>query len=275
MKTVTMHIIFYKINLCMRNRYLLICFACLPFLLSAQDNYEIQVYGSQTQQKNSAIFELHSNYTFDGGKQIADGVIPSNHALHETLEITQGITDNFEIGVYMFTNYTQGYGYKIIGTHIRPRIMAPEKWKLPVGLSLSAEIGYQDSAYSSETWNIEVRPIIDKTWEKLYVSFNPTFGIGLKSAYTNSTPVFEPNLKAAYSFFKNLALGIEYYGETGPVNEFESLPQQNHAIFIAADMLNNPHWELNAGLGFGMTKATDGLVFKLIVGRRIFWKKNN
>ena len=257
----------------MRNSCLLICFTCLPFLLVAQDNYEIQVYGSQTQQKNSTIFELHSNYTFEGSSQIADGVIPSNHALHETLEITQGITDNFEIGVYMFTNYTQGYGYKIIGTHIRPRIMAPEKWKLPVGLSLSAEIGYQDSAYSSETWNIEVRPIIDKTWEKLYVSFNPTFGIGLKSAYTNSTPVFEPNLKAAYSFFKNLALGIEYYGETGPVNEFESLPQQNHAIFIAADMLNNPHWELNAGLGFGMTNATDGLVFKLIVGRRIFWKK--
>jgi hypothetical protein len=40
-------------------------------------------------------------------------------------------------------------------------------------------------------------------------------------------------------------------------------------------MLNNPHCELNAGLGFGMTDATDGLVFKLIVGRRIYWKKNN
>jgi hypothetical protein len=233
------------------------------------------VYGSQTQQKNSTIFELHSNYTFDGGRQIVDGVIPSNHSLHETLEITQGITDNFEIGAYMFTNYTPGYGYKIIGTHIRPRIMAPEKWKLPVGLSLSAEIGYQDSAYSNQTWSIEVRPIIDKSWQKLYVSFNPTFGIGLKSAYTNSTPVFEPNLKAAYSFFKNLALGIEYYGETGPVNALESFPQQNHAIFIAADMLNNQHWEFNAGLGFGITNATDGLVFKVIVGRRIYWKKNN
>ena len=257
----------------MRNSCLIICFIYLPFLLIAQDNYEIQVYGSQTQQKNSIIFELHSNYTFEGGKQIVDGVLPSNHALHETLEITQGITDNFEIGAYMFTNYTPGYGYKIIGTHIRPRIMAPEKWKLPVGVSLSAEIGYQDAAYSNQTWSIEVRPIIDKSWQKLYVSFNPTFGIGLKSAYTNSTPTFEPNLKAAYNFFKNLALGIEYYGETGPVNALESFPQQNHAIFIAADMLNNPNWEFNTGLGFGITQATDGLVFKVIVGRRIYWKK--
>ncbi|HEY1869951.1 MAG TPA: hypothetical protein VGG71_02780 [Chitinophagaceae bacterium] len=257
----------------MRNFYLLLPFLCIPFLLVAQDNYEIQVYGSQTQQKNSAIFELHSNYTFSGEKEVVDGVIPSNQALHETLEITQGITDNFEIGAYMFTNYTPGYGYKVIGTHIRPRIMAPAKWKLPVGLSLSVEVGYQDSAYSDQTWSLEIRPIIDKQWSKLYISFNPTLGIALKSAYSNSTPTFEPNLKAAYSFFKNVALGIEYYGDVGPVNMSESLPQQDHALFIAADMLNNPHWELNAGAGFGLTPATDSFVFKIIVGRRVYWKK--
>jgi hypothetical protein len=257
----------------MRNSFLLLPFLCIPFLLVAQDNYEIQVYGSQTQQKGSAIFELHSNYTFNGEKEVVDGVIPSNHALHETLEITQGITDIFEIGAYMFTNYTPGYGYKVIGTHIRPRIMAPAKWKLPVGLSLSVEAGYQDSAYSNQTWSLEIRPIIDKQWDKLYISFNPTLGIALKSTYSNSTPTFEPNLKVAYSFFKNTALGIEYYGDTGPVNVPESLPQQAHAIFIAADMLNNPHWELNAGAGFGLTPATDSFVFKVIVGRRVYWKK--
>lgn len=257
----------------MKNCCTSLFFFLIPFLLIAQDNYEIQVYGSQTLQKNSTIFELHSNYTFDGAKQIIDGVIPSNHALHETLEITQGITDIFEIGAYLFTNYTPGYGYKIIGTHIRPRIMAPQKWKLPVGLSLSAEIGYQNPEYSNETWSIELRPIIDKQWSKLYLSFNPTFGIALKSNYSNSVPAFEPNIKAAYNFFTNLALGIEYYGAIGQINAIESLPQQNHAIFLASDVLNNPHWEFNAGAGFGLTQATDGFVFKIIIGRRIYWKK--
>jgi len=257
----------------MKIGYLLLCFICIPFLSIEQDNYEIQVYGSQTQQKNSTIFELHSNYTVNGSKEQVKGVVPSNHSIHETVEITHGVTRNFEIGAYMFTNYTPGYGYKIIGTHIRPRVMAPQKWNLPVGLSLSAEIGYQDSAYSDQTWSIEIRPIIDKSWQKLYVSFNPTFGIGLKSTYTNSTPTFEPNVKAAYNFFKNFALGIEYYGETGPVNAFESLPQQSHALYIAGDMLNNPNWELNAGIGFGLTQATDNLVFKIIVGRRVYWNK--
>lgn len=247
---------------------------CLVLVLNAaaQDNYEIQIYGAQTQARGSTMFELHSNYTFKGETAVKDGVLPSNHALHETLEITTGITDNFEIGAYLFTNYTPGNGYKIVGSHIRPRIMAPAKWHLPVGLSLSMEVGYQQSQFSSETWNIELRPIIDKQWEKLYIAFNPAFGISLKSKYDDATPVFEPGIKADYAFFKNSALGVEYYGSMGPVNGFPALGEQEHAVYFSYDMLNNPKWEFNAAAGFGVTHVTDPFVFKVIVGRKVKWK---
>ena len=119
--------------------------------LSAQDNYEIQVYASPTMTKGNTIFELHSNFTFSGEKNTVDKVIPSDHSLHETVEITHGITQNFEIGFYLFTNYTKSYGYKIIGSHIRPRISVPQKWNWPVGASLSTEFGYQKREYSTET----------------------------------------------------------------------------------------------------------------------------
>lgn len=238
----------------------------------AQDNYEIQVYGSQTQAIHSTMFELHSNFTFDGSKQIADGVLPSNHSQHETLEITTGITPVFEIGAYLFTNYTSGYGYQVVGTHIRPRVMAPAGWGIPFGLSLSLEFGYQKPAYSSDTWSLEIRPILDKQWNKLYVSFNPTFGVSLKSQYNSSVPTFEPNLKISYAIFNNAAFGIEYYGDTGPVTQFDQGRQQNHAIFISYDLLNNSKWELNAGAGFGLTPATDPFVFKIIIGRKVRWK---
>lgn len=250
---------------------ILLNFACN--YLIAQENYEIQVYGSQTQQKNSTIFELHSNYTFNGEKNIIKGVRPSYHSLHETIEITHGLGDNFELGAYLFMNYTAHFGYRIVGTHIRPRVMVPVKWKIPVGLSLSAEIGYQRKEYSDETWNIEIRPIVDKQWNKLYISFNPTFGIALKGIDNNSTPVFEPNIKANYAFFKKFALGIEYYGSIGAINAFETFKEQGHGLFTTVDLINNRDWELNAGAGFGLTPASEGFVFKILVGRRIFWKE--
>ena len=209
------------------------------------------------------MFEWHNNYTFNGSKNIADGVLPSNHALHETLEITTGITSIFETGFYLFTAYLPGHGYQVAGSHLRPRIMAPLKWKLPVGISLSTEIGYQRAQYASSTWNLQ--------WKNWYVSFNPTLDISLKSKYDKSTPAFEPNIKVNYTLFTNGAIGLEYYGDIGYINNLESLPQQNDAIFISFDLLNNPKWEFNMGAGIGVTPATDRLVFKTILGRRINW----
>ncbi|MES2005780.1 MAG: hypothetical protein V4450_14775 [Bacteroidota bacterium] len=255
-------------------RLLLLCGFLFPLLLHAQENYEIQVYSSPTMTKGQTIFELHSNYTLQGGKDIVKGVLPSYHSVHETLEITHGITNNFELGFYLFTNYTPQHGWKVIGTHIRPRIAAPDSWKLPVGLSLSAEIGWQNKEYSAETFNMELRPIIDKTFGKFYLSFNPTMGITFSGVDKPSAPAFAPNVKASYAVSPKISLGTEYYGDLGPLNQFEKLPEQNHALFFVADLYLDPKWEINFGPGFGLTEATDGLVMKLILGRRIDWKRH-
>jgi hypothetical protein len=250
----------------------LLVLLALPMALRAQDNYEIQVYSAPTQDKGTSMFELHSNFAFEGEKNIVKGVRPTYHALHETLEITTGITHNFEIGFYLFTNYTPGFGWQVVGTHIRPRIAAPEKWKLPVGLSLSTEFGYQRMEYSSQTWNIEFRPIIDKQWTKWYISFNPTFGVQIKGL-DGKTPTFEPNLKVAYAVTSKVSLGGEYYGDVGAFNNWDPGMEQNHAVFAVADLFVDPKWEINFGPGWGLTKATDGFVFKLILGRHVTWKK--
>lgn len=248
--------------------------AIVPLFLNiaalTQENYEIQVYSSPTMTKGNTIFELHSNYTFQGEKQIVEGVRPAYHALHETLEITHGITENFELGFYLFTNFANQYGYKVVGTHLRPRVSAPTKWNWPVGASISLEFGYQRKEYSSETWNIEIRPIIDKQFNNFYLSFNPTFGISIKGTSTDHTPAFEPNVKASYTIHK-VAVGLEYYGDLGQLDNVPEFDQQAHALFIVADVYADPRWELNVGPGFGLTEATDGFIFKLLIGRRINW----
>ena len=254
------------------NRILLSAILLFPFkIIFSQENYEIQVYGSPTMTKGSTIFELHSNFTFAGEKNIVEDVNPSYHSLHETVEITHGITENFEIGFYLFTNYTDPYGYKVIGTHIRPRISVPEKWHWPAGVSLSTEFGYQRRQYSPDIWNIEIRPIVDKQWGNFYMAFNPTLGISLKSDTTIHTPGFEPNLKMSYAINK-IALGLEYYGDIGLINDFPKISEQSHALFIVADLYIDPRWEVNFGPGLGLTNNTDAFVFKLLIGRRINWK---
>ena len=72
----------------------IIAAACLcPCQLIAQDNYEIQVYGADTVEPHSTMVEFHTNWTAQGEKNVVDGVRPTNHAVHETIEITQGWND--------------------------------------------------------------------------------------------------------------------------------------------------------------------------------------
>jgi len=42
-------------------------------------------------------------------------------------------------------------GWQWVGDHIRPRVAVPEKWKWPVGVSLSTEIGYSAGRVSPDT----------------------------------------------------------------------------------------------------------------------------
>jgi hypothetical protein len=51
------------------------------FAARAQDNYEIQVYGSETLEKGHTMVELHSNFTERGNATSTDGTIPTNHQL--------------------------------------------------------------------------------------------------------------------------------------------------------------------------------------------------
>ena len=246
----------------------------LPALVHAQGNYEVQVYGSELIPPGQTMVELHSNFTFQGSKDTVDGVRPDIHALHETLEVTQGITPWFETGFYLFTSYRPGEGLQYVGTHIRPRVAIPEDWKWPVGLSLSMEVGYQRRIYSADTWTLEIRPIIDKNLGPWYLCFNPTLDRSFHGAEVGKGVTFSPNAKIGYEVSKKVSTGVEYYGAVGSITGFDPLRDQQQAIMPVIDLNLSPNWEFNFGVGVGLTSGTDHLLVKMILGRRLrFGKK--
>ncbi len=244
--------------------------AILIFLpaLRAQDNYEIQVYGAETMAPGATMVELHTNFTFSGSKQKIGSLLPTEHALHETLEITHGFNKWFEVGFYVFTSENRGYGWQWVGDHIRPRVRAPEEWHLPVGVSLSAEVGYQRPGFSNDNWTLELRPIVDKQFARVYMAFNPTFDRAFHGPGVRQGLVFSPNYKVGYDFNKRVNAGIEYYGSVGRFTGFDPFREQQQQIIPAVDLNLGPNWEFNFGVGVGVTHSTDHLLVKMIIGRR-------
>lgn len=251
---------------------LLACFGVSS--LSAQDNYEIQVYGSDLVPVGATMFELHSNFTRKSGVELGPDQLSTEHALHETLEITHGFTDFFELGYYNFTSVQPGAGYNWVGTHLRPRFAIPAKWHWPVGLSLSQEFGYQRKEFSPDTWTWEFRPIIDQKVGRLYWSINPVIGLSLAGASKSEGAEFEPNVQVSFDVTRRVNFALEYYGSYGAVSHLQSFERTEQELFPAINLDLGPDWEFNLAAGIALTSVTDRVLLKMIVGRRIGMKSN-
>jgi hypothetical protein len=234
----------------------------------AQGNFEIQVYGAETVDPWRTMIELHSNMAILGTTRIIEGVRPTQHALHETLEVTQGITPWFETALYLFTSIQPDEGWEFVGSHLRPRLRIPESWQWPVGLSLSSEFGYQRRVYSPDTWTVEIRPIIDAQLGRWYLAFNPTFARAIEGPGAARGWEFTPAAKVSYEVRKKVSLGVEYYGAIGPPGHIDRPRDQQHLVFGVLDVDFGQNWEFNVGIGAGLTPATDSLIIKSIIGYR-------
>ena len=229
------------------------------------------IYPSKTADPKTTLFELHSNWTGSGSLRTPGGVLGTNHALHETLEITHGFSDIFEVGVYLFTAQPTSGGFQYVGAHIRPRIRAPESWKLPVGLSLSTELGPTDGKFDVNTFGMELRPIIDQEIGNFYWAFNPTIGWPLEGADAGRGihgMTFNPNVKLSWKLHEKYAAGVEYYGTTGSLTRLAPSAEQQHIVYPTMDFFLAPDWELNVGYGVNIAGHGDQNILKVIVGRR-------
>ena len=236
----------------------------------AQDIFEIQVYEYKTTPKGQWNLETHLNHIARGTKTFDGSAAPSDNQFHLSFELTRGITDNFEIAGYLLSAQRPGGGYEYSGARVRPRVRAPEQWRLPVDLSLSFEFGFPRRQYDANSVTLEIRPIIEKTLQRWRLSFNPVVGRALRGPDTKDGFDFEPGAKLAY-FLRGrdrLNIGIEYYGATGPITGFHPVEEQVHILFPGADIYFNSNVMLNVGVGFGLTQAGERLIFKSRLGYR-------
>ena len=239
----------------------------LPLALSlrAQDPFEIQVYEYETVPKGMWSLETHTNFTFRGTKEPEGTVAPSNNQFHLTYELTRGITEHFELAGYFLLSRrpgTPGNGFEYAGAHIRPRYSIPESVGLPFKASISMEIGWPVKQYEEATLTIELRPIIEKSFGKYQLDFNPTFNRGLRGPADSKQWQFEPSARIAYEATKRLDVTFEYYGATGRVFHPLTLNEQAHIFTPGADIKLREGVGFNVGVGIAATPAGNQLVLK-------------
>jgi hypothetical protein len=237
-----------------------------PRVALAGDPFEIQVYDGTANAPGVPGLELHLNGWPTGHRAAVAPEAPLHGQYHATLEPSIGVTPWWELGAYLQSAVrTDDGAVDWAGAKLRSKLVTPPRWSAHWRLGVNFEVSYLPPAYDRSRWGSEIRPIVAWQDDDWLFAFNPILDQSLASPDAASGPSLQPALKAARTVGP-VALGVEYYATLGLVTAIPSLRDQEHYLYEVVDLVSVERFELNVGLGEGLTPASEGLIVKAIVG---------
>ena len=153
-----------------------------------------------------------------------------------------------------------------VAWRVRPRFRLPESLNWPFNFSLSTEFAFPRKVYDENGVTLEVRPILERNFDRLQLCMNPVIGRALKGPGTKDGWDFEPSMRIGYAVNKRLDASLEYYGSVGALTGFHRTDDQVHLLFPGWDFKFSDKVIWNFGIGFAATPAGNQLVYKMRLG---------
>ncbi|MHB8475950.1 MAG: hypothetical protein ACYDBZ_06660 [Steroidobacteraceae bacterium] len=224
---------------------------------------EIQVYDAEIAAPGVFNLTWHNNYTFSGSDTpgFAGAVVPDK-SLNGVAEWAYGVAPWFEAGLYFpLYSFTRDNGVLYNGFKLRTLFVVPDAAKRDVFYGVNFEFSVNTAHWNERRYSSEIRPIIGTHVGRFDFIFNPI----LDNSYQGvSSLEFVPATRVAMQASENTKVALEEYDDFGRVSHFLPQAKQSHQLFPVLD-IHTAWLDLEGGLGFGLTRASDHRVFKLIL----------
>ncbi len=223
---------------------------------------EIQVYNAEIAEVGQWTIQQHLNYAFKApSDQPFPGGFPPNHALNGTPEFAYGVTPWLELGWYIPFAVADNQ-FLSNGAKFRTLFVVPHAGDRNFFYGINFEYDYGTPPFGQSLFNIEMRPIIgwrNKEWEFI---INPIVDFAT-GRYGEAD--FVPAVRLARKLGEDFYIGAEYYADYGKISNFLPLQQQQQLLFAVTDFKAGV-FDIDLGLGFGLTSGSDQLIGKIIIG---------
>ena len=234
-----------------------------PLPVAAQTD-EIQVYDGGLAPIGVFNLTLHNNYVASGGTTPASpGVVTADKSWNGVPEWAVGVRSWFEAGLYL-PLYTrdQHLGFGLDGFKLRALFAAPNADARRFVYGVNFELSFNAERWDASRVTSEIRPILGWHLGRLDVFLNPI----LDTAWDGFANLdFEPVARVAFRLDRSWAVALEEYSDFGPLGHPYAPSGQSHQLYAVFD--RRGALEVEAGVGFGLTDASDKLTFKLILSR--------
>jgi hypothetical protein len=223
---------------------------------------EIQVYNAAIAEVGQFTIQQHLNYIPGGltNPPFAGGLI-SNHSLNGTPEFAYGMTDWWELGLYLpfSVDHQQFYSDAF---KLRTLFVSPHADQRDFFYGINFELSNETPPFAQTRWALEIRPIIGVRNSEYEFIVNPIVDIGF-GKYGEAD--FAPAARVARNIGRDLYVGLEYYADFGKIGDFAGLADQQHTLFAVTDFKFGV-FDVNLGAGYGLTPQSDRWVVKTIIG---------
>lgn len=236
----------------------------VPRGASAQTD-EIQVYDGGLAAPGIFNLTWHNNFTPRGIDTVPfPGGVVADRSFNGVTEWAYGVTDWFEAGLYLpLYTHDKNLGWGIDGGKLRALFAVPHADDRRFFYGANFEFSFNAKRWDGTRFTSEVRPIVGwhlKPWD---VIINPI----VDTAYDGLGNLeFVPAVRVAYNFANGWALAGEEYADYGRFNEWAPRAEQVHQLYGVVDHTFGSV-DVEAGIGVGLTDATDRVTFKVLLAR--------
>ena len=227
---------------------------------------EIQVYDGGIADKGVFNLTWHNNFTPRGVKTPAFfGGLKNDKNLNGVTEWAYGVTDWFEAGLYLpLHSISAERGPSINGGKIRLLFVSPHADDRKFFYGANFEFSLNAKHWDESRFTSEIRPIVGLHLKPVDIIFNPILDNSWYGGFKSLD--FAPSTRVAYNVTSKFAVAVEEYADLGPLRDFYRKNDQSHQIFGVIDR-STKFVDIEAGIGFGLTSASDGVTLKLMFSK--------
>jgi hypothetical protein len=244
----------------------LVALASVPATAASLNFFELEVYPATTEGQGLHEVENLTTLVANGrrptGEEV-DGEEPLRHRLLRTsVEYNYGLTDKIDVAAYTDLARENGDELEYAGSRFRARggLFEKGRYALDLGWYVEAEVPHRGES----DLELEFRPIVSRDIGRFSVDLNPSFELPTVTA-ERRTLEFNYGARVYYRLSPNLAPGIEFFGALGQIRRPDAARAQEHYVFPVLYGRLARRLRFVAGPGFGLTRASDPVILKLMV----------
>lgn len=226
---------------------------------------DFKVYGYNTPNQGKVELSYWVDYFVKGnglpypffGKNV-----DKDRLWRHTVEVEYGATDRWTLAYYVDFEQPSGEDLKYVQSRavfLRYRLFEPGQRFFDTTVYFEYYLPYHSY---SENEKLETRIILEKNVGPLQIKLNPIFDKHLSGDEVKEGLEFE---YAAGVYLKGLGAikpGLEFFGKMGEIGSLKSSNEQQHFIFPTIKIVLPKNFDIELGVGFGLTQQSDDLVVK-------------